>query len=193
MTRSPDISVIVPFGDDEDIIGSACTRIAEHLDALGLHHELLAVEDDCGDNSHALLGLLRAQLPSLQVLYSEGANRAYATAARQARGRVLWMLTPDAALRPLAPFARAFRRVDAGELDAVVVDDRFAVCHRTRSLDALMSWRGRRLNTFRRRLARNVDRRRVERVELGRSSGRRGWTRALRDGPLLQLIAALRT
>jgi hypothetical protein len=98
------------------------------------------------------------------------------------------MLTPEAALRHLAPFARAFRRVDAGDLDAVVVDERFAVCHRTRSLDALMSWRGRRFAGLRRRLDRQFGRPRVERIELG---GRRRWS--LRDRPLLRLVAALRT
>jgi hypothetical protein len=186
MTRSPDISVIVPFSDDEDIIGRACTRVAEHLTTLGLDFELLAIEEDCGDNSHALLGLLRPQLPQLSVLYADGPNRAYATAARQARGRVLWMLSPEAALRHLAPFARAFRRVDAGELDAVVVEDRFAVCHRTRSLDALMSWRGRRFSGFRRRLDRQFGRQRVERIELGGSR----WS--LRNRSLLRLVAALK-
>lgn len=181
--RSPDISVVLPFGDDEDIVGRACSRIADHLSSLGLPFELLAVDENSGDNSHALLGLLRKQIPELTVLYADARDRGYATAARQARGRVLWMLTPEAALRHLAPFARAFRRVDSGELDAVVVDSRFAVCHRTRALDALMSWRGRRLTGLRRRL----DRGRVENIELGK----RRWR--LRDRPLFRLVSALRT
>lgn len=180
--RSPDISVVLPFGDDEDIVGRACKRIAEHLAALGLPFELLAVDDCSGDNSHAILALLRAQIPELSILYASARDRGYATAARQARGRILWMLTPEAAMRHLAPFARAFRRVDAGELDAVVVDSRFAVCHRTRSLDALMSWRGRRLSGLRRRLERG----RVENIELGK----RRWR--LRDRPLLRLVAVFK-
>ena len=180
--RSPDISVILPFGDDEDIVGRACKRIAEHLSALGLTFELLTVDENSGDNSHAILALLRAQLPELSVLYADARDRGYATAARQARGRALWLLTPESAMRHLAPFARAYRRVDSGELDAVVVDSRFAVCHRTRALDVLMGWRGRRLSGLRRRLERG----RVESIELG---GRR-WR--LRDRSLLRLVAAFK-
>lgn len=161
--RSPDVSVIVPFGDHEDTVGIACRRLAEHLGSLGLAFELLAIEEDSGDNSHALLGLLRKQIPELEVLRAEGRDRGYASAARRARGRVLWLISPEAALRHLAPFARARRRVDRGEIDAVVVGNRFAVCHRTRCLDALRSWRGHRFPTLRRKLGAG----RVEAIRLG--------------------------
>jgi hypothetical protein len=158
-----DVSILLPFGDDEDIVGRACGRLAVHLRALGLRFELLAVDEDCGDNSHTLLALLRAQIPELEILYGQGRDRGYATAAQRARGRVVWLISPEAALRHLAPFARAFRRIDRGELDAVLVERRFAVCHRTRSLDALRGCRGRRFAGLRRRLDGN----RVETIRLG--------------------------
>ena len=48
MSESPrfDVSVILPFGDDEELVGIAVRRTAEHLRGLGLSFEILAIDED---------------------------------------------------------------------------------------------------------------------------------------------------
>lgn len=151
--NTPDVSVLLPFRDDEDIVGTACLRLAEHLRNLDLTFELLAIEEDSGDNSHVLLGLLRAKLPELRVLYANNRERGFATGAREARGRSLLLIDANWAQKPLAALARATRRILDGEVDAVFAPERFAVCHRVRTFSAVSSTRGRRLASLRRRIA----------------------------------------
>ena len=88
------------------------------------------------------------------MLYASGREQGFSTGAESACGRVVWLLTPEQALSPLAPFHRAFQQARAGAHDAAFIEDRFAVCHRVRSLDALVGFRGRKLATLKRRLAR---------------------------------------
>src|SRR5215468_7781736 len=72
MVDSPrfDVSVILPFGDDEEAVGIAVRRTAEHLRGLQLSFEILAIDEDSGDNSHAVLALLRAEVPELRVTHA---------------------------------------------------------------------------------------------------------------------------
>ncbi|HKE13544.1 MAG TPA: hypothetical protein VKB80_01650 [Kofleriaceae bacterium] len=163
-----DVSVIVPFSDDEEVIGSACSRIARHLAELGLSSEILAVDEDSGDNSHAVLGLLRRGLPSLRIVAGARPGRGFAMGAACARGRVLWLVEPQSATRSLAPFGRAHARVARGELDLAVVRGRFSVVKRSRGLgliDAIHGGSG----AFERRLVRRAQTRQllVESYEVG--------------------------
>ena len=94
MSDSPrfDVSVILPFGDDEEFVGIAVRRTAEHLRGLGLSFEILAIDEDSGDNSHAVLALLRAEVPELRVTHAPGRGRgvdvgAVARAGHAARRR----------------------------------------------------------------------------------------------------------
>jgi dolichol-phosphate mannosyltransferase len=133
-----DVSVILPFGDDEDRVGVLSRRVAEHLRELGLAFEILAVDEGSGDNSVALLSILRGELPELKLVHgmSDG--------VLAARGRTLWVvdhhLGHDAGA--LAPFATAERRVSAGEAD-VVAAGRFLVARRTRAWPVLERAKGR--------------------------------------------------
>src|SRR5688500_11952438 len=128
-----EVSAIVPFGDDEDVIGSAVQRLAAHLRELGLPFEILAVDEDSGDNSHAVLALLRAQVPELRVLHAPGRGRGFETGVARAQGRVLWMIVPRAAVQPVAGFARALDRIRGETDDAAVLRGRFAGAHRVRA------------------------------------------------------------
>src|SRR5678810_512030 len=85
MPDSPrfDVSVILPFGDDEEFVGIAVRRTAEHLRALGLAFEILAIDEDSGDNSHAVLALLRAEVPELRVTHAPGRGRGVDVGAQQ--------------------------------------------------------------------------------------------------------------
>ncbi len=67
-----DVSVILPFGDDEEAVGIAVRGTGEHLRGLGLGFEILAIDEDSGDNSHAVLALLRAEVPELRVTHASG-------------------------------------------------------------------------------------------------------------------------
>src|SRR5664279_1494436 len=119
MPDSPrfDVSVILPFGDDEEAVGVAVKRTAEYLRNLGLSFEILAIDEDSGDNSHAVLALLRADVPELRVTHASG------------RGRGVGV-------------GEARRRLLANDGDAEVALGRYTVAHRVR---ALVAFRGARL------------------------------------------------
>jgi hypothetical protein len=148
-----DLSVVIPFTDDEDEVGRLVRRVAAHLRARGARFEILAVDEGSGDNCVALLGLLRkTDVPELTLLAAPpGAG--FATASERARGRVLWLFDVARAGAALAPFAWAYERCDAGVADVVVVQDRYALVRRSRAARAIAAVRGR-AHVFERRLRR---------------------------------------
>src|SRR5689334_1903149 len=150
-----DVSVIMPFGDDEEAVGIAVRRTAEHLRTLGLSFEILAIDEDSGDNSHAVLALLRAEVPELRVTHAPGRGRGVDVGAARAQGAVLLVSTPDVASASLDGAGEACRRVLAGEGDAEVALTRFTVAHRIR---AMAAFRGARLvaAAMHRRLAKRL-------------------------------------
>lgn len=153
-----DVSVVLPFGDDEDRIGTACQRLARHLAELGVSYELLAVDEDSGDNCHAILGLLRGALPELRVIHAAGRGRGFAVGTAAARGRVVWLIDPESALRSLSAFGRPHGRIARGELDLAVVRGRFAVVKRARAISILDAMDGRGA-AFERRIVKRGERR----------------------------------
>src|ERR1700709_2176433 len=92
-----DVSVILPFGDDEEAVGVAMKRTAEYLRNLGLAFELLAIDEDSGDNSHAVLALFRGEVPELRVTHASGRGRGVDVGAARAQGTLLLVTTPDLA------------------------------------------------------------------------------------------------
>jgi hypothetical protein len=151
------VSVILPFGDDEEYVGIAVRRTAEHLRGLGLAFEILAIDEDSGDNSHAVLALLRAEVPELRVTHAPGRGRGVDVGASRSQGVLLAVATPDVAAASLDGIGEACRRLLAGEGDAEVVLTRFTVAHRVR---ALVAFRGARL------LGPAMHRRLVKRLQL---------------------------
>jgi hypothetical protein len=139
MSDSPryDVSVILPFGDDEELVGIAVKRTAEHLRGLGLSFEILAIDEDSGDNSHAVLALLRAEVPELRVTHAPGRGRGVDVGAARAQGTLVAITTPDVASGTLDGVGDACRRLLAGESDAEVALARYTVTHRMRGLVAL--------------------------------------------------------
>jgi hypothetical protein len=157
MADSPrfDVSVILPFGDDEEAVGIAVRRTAEHLRQLGLAFEILAIDEDSGDNSHAVLALLRSEVPELRVTHASGRGRGVDVGAARAQGTLLVVSTPDVASATLDGVGDACRRLFASEGDAEVALGRFTVAHRVR---ALVAFRGARLvgAAMHRRLAKRL-------------------------------------
>lgn len=144
MPDSPrfDVSVILPFGDDEEAVGVAVKRTAEYLRNLGVSFELLAIDEDSGDNSHAVLALLRAEVPELRVTHASGRGRGVDVGAARAQGTLLLVTTPDVASASLDGVGDALRRLLADEGDAELALGRYTVAHRVR---ALVAFRGARL------------------------------------------------
>ncbi len=149
------MTAVLTFADDEETVGKACRRIAEHLHERGLSFEIIAVDEDSGDNSHAVLALVREQVPELRVVGSPARDRGFAVGAQQARGKALWLIDCSTAMSLLAPFGRAYRFVARGQADAVVVQNRFVVCHRSRCAEVVETTRGRG-NAFQTRFARRA-------------------------------------
>jgi len=157
MADSPrfDVSVIMPFGDDEEAVGIAVRHTAQHLRGLELKFEILAIDEDSGDNSHAVLALLRAEVPELRVTHAPGRGRGVDVGAGRAQGALLLVATPDIAAASLDGAGDACRRLLAGEGDAEVALARYSVAHRIR---ALAAFRGARLvgAAMHRRLAKRL-------------------------------------
>src|SRR5574337_475403 len=122
MAEAPrfDVSVILPFGDDEEAVGIAVRRTAEHLRGLGVAFEILAIDEDSGDNSHAVLALLRAEVPELRVTHAPGRGRGIDVGAARAQGTLLLVASPDVASASLDGAGDACRRLLANEGDAEV-------------------------------------------------------------------------
>jgi hypothetical protein len=157
MSETPryDVSVILPFGDDEEAVGIAVKRTAEYLRGLGLSFEIFAIDEDSGDNSHAVLALLRAEVPELRVTHAPGRGRGVDIGAGRAQGTLLLVATPDVASGSLDGAGDACRRLLAGDGDAEVALARYTVAHRIR---AMAAFRGARLiaPAMHRRLAKRL-------------------------------------
>jgi polyisoprenyl-phosphate glycosyltransferase len=155
-TSRYDVSVILPFGDDEEAVGVAVKRTAEHLRGLGVSFEILAIDEDSGDNSHAVLALLRAQVPELRVTHAPGRGRGVDVGAGRAQGTLLLVSTPDVASGSLDGAGDACRRLLAGDGDAEVALARYTVAHRIR---AMAAFRGARLigSAMHRQLAKRLE------------------------------------
>jgi hypothetical protein len=136
-----DISVILPFGDDEEAVGIAVKRTAEHLRSLGMSFEILAIDEDSGDNSHAVLALLRAEVPELRVTHAPGRGRGVDIGAGRAQGTLLLIATPDAASASLDGAGDACRRLLDGDGDGEVALGRYTAVHRMRALAAVRGTR----------------------------------------------------
>ena len=98
--------------------------------ASGISFEILAIDEDSGDNSHAVLALLRAEVPELRVTHAPGRGRGVDVGAARAQGTLLLVSTPDVASGSLDGAGDACRRLLAGEGDAEVALGRFTVAHR---------------------------------------------------------------
>ena len=157
MSEGPrfDVSVILPFGDDEEFVGIAGRRTAAHLRGLGLSFEILAIDEDSGDNSHAVLALLRGEVPELRVTHASARGRGIDVGAGRAQGTLIVVATPDVASASLDGVGDACRRLLAGDGDAEVALTRYTVAHRVRALTA---FRGARLlgPAMHRRLAKRL-------------------------------------
>ena len=131
-----ELSVVVPFADDEEVLGSALRRTAAHFRANQTRFELIAVDEDSGDNSHAVLAILRPELPELRVVHAPTRGRGAETGVGRAQGGVIAIIASSLSDDQLPALSVAIARVTEGSSDVEFVIGAFIVAHRGRSLDA---------------------------------------------------------
>ncbi|MEM9491036.1 MAG: glycosyltransferase, partial [Myxococcota bacterium] len=98
--------MVVPFEDDEEVIGKAVRTLAQCLREQALAFEIIAVDDGSGDNSMSVLALLRRLIPELKVLATRVKGRGYSVGAEQSQGKVLWFCEPQGAAHAVLAFER---------------------------------------------------------------------------------------
>jgi hypothetical protein len=141
MREAVELSILLPFGDDEEIIGSAVRRCAMAARSLGIRFELLGIDEDSGDNSHAVLALLRSEVPELRVIHAPGRHRGVESGAARAQGRLLLITTPTGSLSPLEGLAEAIARVSSEACDAEIAVGRYTIVNRLKALPTLRAVR----------------------------------------------------
>jgi glycosyltransferase involved in cell wall biosynthesis len=156
--KSPELSLVLAFGDSEDSIGHTVRDAIRHLTALGKTFEIIAVNEGSRDNSLAVLQLLAERTPGAQlsVIHRDSSGRAYCRGAAEARGGALVLLRAHAGIGPLAPLGLALHRLNHGQ-DVVVVPGRFLVCRRDAASVAIARTRGASVD-FERRFLRETER-----------------------------------
>lgn len=129
-----DVSIVLPFRDHEHLVGRASRSIANHFTQLGLSFEIIAVDEGSGDNSHAVLALLRQEIPSLSVVVGRG----YAAGSARSKGTALLLVDLAAVAEGLtSSLSQAVESVLADDLDMQLVAEQLLVCRRPVALELL--------------------------------------------------------
>jgi undecaprenyl-phosphate 4-deoxy-4-formamido-L-arabinose transferase len=117
MNRPPDISLVIPVYNEEEVLAALFARLYPALDALGRSYEILFVDDGSRDRSVALLREQFERRPEVTrvVLFTAnfGQHRAILAGFAHARGR--YLITLDADLQnPPEEISRVVAELDAG-------------------------------------------------------------------------------
>ena len=99
-TEDPELSVVVPMYDEEEVLPIFFERMHPLLDGLGISYEVLVVDDGSRDETAALLLEAAEDWPQLRVvrlLRNSGHQAAQSAGFRRARGR--YVVTIDADLQ----------------------------------------------------------------------------------------------
>jgi len=115
--RKPQVSVVIPVYNEEEVLPALFARLYPALDALGRSYEILFVNDGSRDRSTALLKAQFERRPDVTrvVLFAAnfGQHRAILAGFAQSRGD--YVLTLDADLQnPPEEIARVLAELDAG-------------------------------------------------------------------------------
>jgi dolichol-phosphate mannosyltransferase len=96
----PELSVVVPVYNEEDVLPLLAARLRPVVDALGTPNEVLAVDDGSSDGSPVVLQRLRREWPELRVVrLRTNAGHQAAISAGLARARGDYVVTLDADLQ----------------------------------------------------------------------------------------------
>ena len=111
-----DLSVIVPFYNEEDNVGPLYARLTESAAALGLSYELLFVNDGSGDATEQRLRDLAAtdrRVVVINLVRNQGQTAAMMAGIDHARGAILVTMDGDGQNDP-ADIAAMLDRLDEG-------------------------------------------------------------------------------
>jgi dolichol-phosphate mannosyltransferase len=95
---APDLSIVVPFFNEEEIVGELYRRLINALDALWLSYELVFVNDGSGDRTPALLDELRLRDPRVVPVHLSrnfGHQSAISAGLAHARGQAVLIMDGD--------------------------------------------------------------------------------------------------
>ena len=134
-----DITVIIRVLDDEDRVGHVVRRLVRHLRALERSFEVLVADEGSGDNTLAVIALLRQEVRELSVVHANP-ERGFVVAGGVARGRSV-LFYDVRSVAPLGALGFALGRLADG-IDVVTVGGRYLVCRRTRSWKAFEALEG---------------------------------------------------
>ena len=137
MSESPrfDVSVILPFGDDEEAVGIAVRRTAEHLRAPRPRASRSSRSTRTPATTRTPCSRCCApRSPSFASRTRPAAAAASMPVPRAHRARCSSSSTPDVASASLDGVGDACRRLLAGDGDAEVALGRYTVAHRVRAL-----------------------------------------------------------
>lgn len=107
----------------------------------GVAFEIVAVDEGSGDNSHAMLALLRHEIPELRIEVGRG----YSIGSASAKSETLVLVDVEAAGLGICPSVFAsIERVSQGEVDMYLVDEELLVGRTKAIIDLIASsssWR----------------------------------------------------
>jgi undecaprenyl-phosphate 4-deoxy-4-formamido-L-arabinose transferase len=114
---APDLSIVIPVYNEEDVLPALFARLYPALDALGRSYEVIFVNDGSRDRSAALLRTQFEQRPDVTRVVLFGGNfgqhRAVLAGFEHARGR--YVITLDADLQnPPEEIGRIVASMDSG-------------------------------------------------------------------------------
>src|SRR5262249_46161927 len=113
----PELSIVIPIYNEEDVLPLLFARLYPALDALGRSYELVLVDDGSRDRSPALLHEQFGRRPEVtRVVFLRtncGQHMAILAAFERARGKVI--VTLDADLQnPPEEIARLLEKIEEG-------------------------------------------------------------------------------
>jgi undecaprenyl-phosphate 4-deoxy-4-formamido-L-arabinose transferase len=117
MNKRPDLSLVIPVYNEEEVLAALFARLYPALDALGRSYEIIFVDDGSRDRSVALLREQFERRPEVTrvVLFTAnfGQHRAILAGFAHARGQ--YLITLDADLQnPPEEISRVLAELDAG-------------------------------------------------------------------------------
>lgn len=124
--KFPDVSIVLAFRDHEHLVGQACRNIAEYFSQHKRSFEIIAVDEGSGDNSHAVIALLRQEIPTLRAVVGKG----YVTGAAQAQGKTLLLLNLETAVDLSPSLNEALARVLTDDIQMLLVAEHCLLCCR---------------------------------------------------------------
>ncbi|GIF20280.1 dolichol-phosphate mannosyltransferase [Actinoplanes tereljensis] len=117
----PQLSVVVPVFNEEDVLPLFAERLRPVLDGLGVSYEVLTVDDGSTDATAAVLEVMRRRWPQLRVVRlqrNSGHQNALTAGLHRARGEYVVSIDVDLQDPPEA-IAEMLRVAETGGLDVV--------------------------------------------------------------------------